>query len=196
MQNNPTSGIELQLSKDLDGGGASFPSARDVKKSLNKYALLLAPGLVGGLLAYVIYPPLDQVPLVTFGLCALFLPMMLQLRSILRKRLSEEAGRLRALYVYSSIALAMLALLLLLNGRLDKSPLSLVRTTVIQKKTVRHRSGTQRVLTVSSWRPGRSTESFEVGSRAFDRAVVGKAVTVELHHGYFGLPWSGNVSPE
>jgi hypothetical protein len=196
MHNSPTSGIELQLSKDLDCSGTAFPSAKDVRKSLNKYSLLLAPGLLGCLLAYIIYPPLDQGLLVTFGLCAIFLPMVLQLRSILRKRLSEDVGRLRTAYLYSSLALALLALLLLLNGRLDRSPRSLVTTTVVQKKAVRHRSGTQHVLTVSSWRPGRSTEDFDVGSRAFDRAVVGKTATVELHHGYFGLPWSGNVSPE
>src|SRR5437879_471370 len=95
MQTSSTSGIKLQLNKCPDDGGSSLSSTRDVRKSLNKYSLLLAPGILGGLLAYVIYPPLDQGPLVTFGLCVLFLPILLQLRSIVRKRLSEDVGRLR-----------------------------------------------------------------------------------------------------
>jgi hypothetical protein len=40
------------------------------------------------------------------------------------------------------------------------------------------------------------SEEFEVGSRTFDRAAVGQTVTVELHNGFFGLPWSGGISPE
>jgi hypothetical protein len=196
MQNNLTTGIELQLRKDPDCSGSPLPSAKDAKKSLNKYSLLLAPGILGGLLAYVVYPPLDQAPLVIFGLCILFLPMVLQFRSLLRKRLNEDVRGLRKAYVYSSIVLAMLALLLFLNGWLDRSPRSVVKTILIQKKFSRGRGGTQYILTVSSWRPGRSIEDFYVGPRTFKRATVGKAVSVELHPGYFGLPWSGNISPE
>ena len=196
MQTSSTNGIDLQLSKRPDDDRSSVPSARNARKSLTRYSLLLAPGLLGCMVAYVIYPPLDQGLLVTFGLCVLILPMTLQLRSILRKRLSEDAGWLRKAYVYSSLALALLALLLLLNGGLDRSPRSVVRTTVIQKEVTRSRNGTRYVLTVSSWRPRRSLEDFTVDSRTYNRAVVGKTVTVQLHKGYFGLPWSGNISPE
>lgn len=170
--------------------------ARDMGKSLSKYSLLLAPGVFGGLFAYVVYPPLDQGLLVTFALCVLFLPMVLQLRSILRRRVSEDARRLRTAYVYSSIALAVLALLLILDGWLDKSPRSVVTTAVIEKKAVRGKSGTSYVLTVSSWRRGRRTEDFRVSSYEFNRPVVGKTVAVELNKGFFNLPWSGNISPE
>jgi hypothetical protein len=196
MQTSSTSGIKLQLSKGPDDAGSSLSSTRDVWKSLNKYSLLLAPGILGGLLAYVIYPPLDQGPLVTFGLCVLFLPILLQLRSIVRKRLSEDVARLRTAYFYSSVALTMFALLLLLNGWLDRSSPSLMRTAVVQKTATSGKGGTHYVLTVSSWRPDRRTEDFRVSSHEFSRAVVGKRVTVELHKGFFSLPWSGNVSPE
>jgi hypothetical protein len=196
MQTSSSSGIELQLTKSPDGGVSSLPSMRDARKSLNKYSLLLAPGVLGGLLAYVVYPPLDQGLLVTLGLCILFLPMVLQLWSILRKQLSEDVGRLRTVYVYSSLALAMLVLLLLLNGWLDRSAPTLVRTAVVEKTATRGKGGTHYVLTVSSWRPGRSTEDFRVSSHEFSRAVVGKKVTVELHKGFFSLPWSSKLSPE
>lgn len=196
MQTSSTSRIELRPTKSPDVGGSSLSSARDVRKSLSRYSLLLAPGLLGGLFPYVVYPPLDQGLLVTFALCVLFLPMALQLRSIVRRRLSEDAGRLRSAYVYSSLALAVLALLLILNGWLDRSPRSVVRTAVIEKKAVRGKGGTRYVLTVSSWRPGRRTEDFRVSSYEFNRSVVGKTVAVELHKGFFNLPWFGNISPE
>jgi hypothetical protein len=182
--------IELQLSQRGD------VSAKDATKSLGKCSLLLAPGLLGGMLAYVRYPPLDTGILVTLALGLVSLPLLLQVRSTFRKQLSNDAAWLRTVYVYSSLGLALFAALLLLNGWLDKSPRNLLRTTLIQKKATMGRSGTRYVLTVSSWRPGRSVEEFAVGVSEFNRADVGKTVTVELHKGFFGLPWSGNISPD
>jgi hypothetical protein len=192
---NSSSGIEFQL-QHSDSGGNSLGAAKDSKKSLNRYSFLLIPGIFGGLLAWFIYPPLDAGPFVAFGLCVLFLPVMLQLGSFARNRLNEDVGRLRTAYIYSSLALAMLASLLLLNGWSDQSPRNVVRATVVRKTATRGKGGTQYVLTVSSWRPARSTEDFYVSSLEFKRAAVGKTVGVELHRGFLGLPWSGTVSPE
>src|SRR5713101_8394188 len=102
-------------------------------------------------------------------------------------------GRLRTAYVYSSFALLLLSLLPLLNGWLDRSPGSAVRTTVIQKTAVHRGSTTRHRLTVSSWRPGRSVEELVVGAHTYDNAYIGKTITVEVHKGFFGLPWYGNV---
>ena len=154
------------------------------------------PGLLGSLLGYFAYPPLDGGPLLALGVGVFFLPMVLQLVSVTRKRLNEDGGRLRTAYAYSSLALVLLALLLLLNGWLDSSPRSAVRSTVLQKTVTRRKSTTHYRLTVSSWRPGKGEEEFYVGLRTFNRAVVGKTVTVELHKGFFGLPWSGGIAPE
>lgn len=191
---NSTSGIEFQLRHS--DSGENLGAAKDAKKSLNRYSFLLVPGIFGGLLAWVIYPPLDAGPFVAFGLCVLFLPIILQLRSVARNRLNEDLGRLRTAYIYSSLALAILASMLLLNGRLDQSPRNIVRATVVRKTATGGKGGIQYVLTVSSWRPARSTEDFYVSSLEFKRAAVGKAVRVELHSGFLGLSWSGNVSPE
>ena len=175
---------------------ANIPSAKNLSKSLNNYSLLLAPGVLGGIFVSIVYPPLDQGVLVTCGLCILFLPMVLQLRGILRKRLSQDVEKLRTAYVYSSIALATVAFLLVLNGRLDRSPAEVVRATLVQKTATLSKGGTRYVLTVSSWRSGRKTEEFRVSSYEYRRAVVGKAVNVEVYKGYLGLPWSGKVSPQ
>src|ERR1700688_3327190 len=87
MQIGPSGGIEVRVSTRVDSD-ANIPSAKNLSKSLNNYSLLLAPGVLGGIFASIVYPLLDQGPLVTCGLCILFLPMVLQLRSLLRKRLS------------------------------------------------------------------------------------------------------------
>jgi len=195
MQIGPSGGIEVRVPTRVDSD-ANIPSAKNLSKSLNNYSLLLAPGVLGGIFVSIVYPPLDQGVLVTCGLCILFLPMVLQLRGILRKRLSQDVEKLRTAYVYSSIALATVAFLLVLNGRLDRSPAEVVRATLVQKTATLSKGGTRYVLTVSSWRSGRNTEEFRVSSYEYRRAVVGKAVNVEVYKGYLGLPWSGKVSPQ
>ena len=190
---NGTAGIELKVNSDADRKNAS--AERYAEKSLNKYFCLSLPGLFGGLLAWIIYPPLDAGPFVAFGLCVFLLPMLLQLRSSLLNRLNDDIERSRKAYVYSSIALAVLASMLLLNGWCDKSPQTVMKATLVRKTVTRGR-GVQHILTVASWRPGRRTKDFYVSSIGFNRFVVGKTIRVQLHRGFFGLPWSGNISPE
>jgi hypothetical protein len=58
------------------------------------------------------------------------------------------------------------------------------------------KSGTHYNVIVSSWRPDQTEEIFDVDSGVFNRTVVGKTVRVELHHGFFGVPWSDNIVPD
>lgn len=194
MQKCLTCGIEHQVGLCVTSAAAALPSTRETQKALNGYSLLLAPGLLVGLAAYVVFPPLDAGPLVAFGLFLLFLPIALQLLSIIRKRLSNDLDRLRTAYVYSSLALLLLALLPLLNGWLDTSPVNPVTTTVIQKTETHRGSSTGHRLTVSSWRPGRSLEDLAVGSHTYNTVFVGKTIAVEMHKGFFDLPWYAGVS--
>jgi hypothetical protein len=180
----PRNRIELQLRTRPDSGVRPPPSAWGVRQALN--ILLLIPGVFVGLLALGVYPPVDTRVVMGFLLGFFLLPVALQIFSLAP----------RAVYVSASAALVLLGLLLLLNGRLDKSPASEVKTTVLRKTVLRGRRGTQYDLAVSSWRPGRTLEHFKVTSREFDRAVVGKIALVELHKGFLGLPWYGEISPE
>jgi len=189
-----TSGIEVQARPRPTGSHGSLPPGGQSGKSLNPYSLLLAPGLLGGIFAYVVYPPLDSGPLVAFGLCIFLLPFVLKLSSVVRKWLSEDVGRLRTVYICASFSLLLLSLLVLVNGWQDKSPLSAVRATVIQKTSYRGRGGTSYSVIVSSWRPGRSVEELRVAVRTYNNTVVGKPVTIGVHKGAFGLPWYEYVS--
>jgi len=194
MQKSLTCGIEQQVGLPATCAVAPPSSTREIQKALNKHSLLLAPGLLVGLAAYIVFPPLDAGPLVAFGLFLLFLPIVLQLLSIVRKRLSDDLDRLRTAYVYSSLALLLFALLPFLNGWLDRSPSNPVTTTVIKKTETRRGSSTGHRLTVSSWRPGRSSEELAVGSHTYNSVCVGKTIAVEMHKGFFGLPWYAGVS--
>jgi len=185
-----TCGSELRLSRCPDCGRKrhSAPGPWVL------YILLLMPGTFVSLHAQAVYRPLDPRLPMAFILCGFTLPVMLQLLSFLRP--TDDAERWRRVYVYSGVVLVLIAVLLFLNGGLDSSPSNEVRPTVIRKAIVGARYGNQYYVTVSSWRPGRSVENLNVRSDVFERAVVGKTVVVELHKGFFGLPWIRSVLPE
>jgi hypothetical protein len=175
-------------------GGIELPSTRNAREL--RYIFWLVPGFLGSLLAYYLYPPIigdsrfRSLWLVGLFVLALVLP---RLWNIVRKRPSDDMA-FPAACVFSSLAYALIALLFLLNGGLDRFPPSEVRTTVIRKvATVKQ---TKYHVIVSSWRPDKAEEDFTVDPAIFRRTVVGKTVTVELHKGFFGVPWSGNISPE
>ncbi len=195
MQKPATGGIELQLISRPGSLTAPVSSRGGTKPVV--YILLMVPGVILSLHAQGLYHPLDARVPMGFMLSVFLLPVALQMLSFLRRRPSENVGRWGALYICSGLALVLLAFLLFLNGGLDGSPLNRVRTTVIRKAVISSGKGSTRYnLTVSSWRAGGNVENFNVVRNVFDRAVVGKTVTVELHKGFFGLPWWGSISPE
>jgi hypothetical protein len=169
-----------RLSKPQNSGQIWLTSVPNAGKGWN--FIPLAPGLFGSYFAYSLYPLLDgrYVPIVV-----IFLFFVL-------------TGVVPRATVFSGLALALLAAALLLNGALDRVPATEVKTTVIRKAMVTgsQKYGTHYDVIVSSWRPGRTEEQFKVDSSVYRRAVVGRGATVELHKGYLGIPWYGNISPE
>jgi hypothetical protein len=154
------------------------------------------PGVFVTFLALMLYPPVDTRFPMGVMLGIFLFPVMLHLLSFLRRPPNENPRIWRMLYVSSSIALLLFAMLLILNGRLDKSLPNEITATVIRKTVLQTRRGYQYDLTVASWRPGRSQEHFSVTSSVFNRAVVGRTVTVEVHQGFWGMLWRGNISPQ
>jgi hypothetical protein len=157
--------------------------------------LMMVPGVFATLNAMAVYPLLNARPAMTFLLSGFLLPVALQIASTVRNRPGNDGGRaLRIAYACSSLALVSFGLLLFLNGKLDRSPANDVKTTVLEKTTFRGRA-TQYHLIVSSWRQGTERQDMNVSSKVFDRVAVGKAVTVEMHDGFFGFSWYGRISP-
>ena len=177
MTEYSTGRTEPQVGKPSASGWISIPSTA---KGWN--FIPLAPGLFGGIFAYSVYPLLDGRYVLMGVVFLLFL----------------LAGLVPRAAAYSGLALALLAATLFLNGALDKRPPAEIKTTVIHRAMVTgsQNRGTHYHVVVSSWRPGRNEEDFEVDLGIYRRAVVGRPATVELHKGYFGLPWYGGLSPE
>jgi hypothetical protein len=69
-----------------------------------------------------------------------------------------------------------------------------VQATVTQKNITRGRRSVTYTLTVRSWRPGKSNEDLEVNAATYQNAGVGQKITVQIHKGFFGLPWYSGVS--
>ncbi len=171
---------EPQLGKPKDSGWIWLTPTQNGGKGWN--FIPLAPGIFGSFFAYSLYPLLDG-RYVLMGIVFLFLIL---------------TGLVPRAAVLSGFALALLAAALMLNGALDKFPPAEIKTTVVRKATVTgsQKHGTQYHVIVSSWRPGRTVEQLNVDSSVYRRAVVGKVAMVELHKGYFGIPWFGNISPQ
>ena len=171
---------EPQPAEPPDTGWIWLTSALNTGKGWN--FIPLAPGLFGCLFAYSLYPLLDG-RYVLIGVVFLFFLV---------------TGIVRRASVLSGLTLALLAAGLLLNGAMDRFPPVEVHTTVVRKAMFSgsQKYGTHYQVIVSSWRPGRSQEQFDVDSDVYRRAVVGRSATLELHKGYFGIPWYGNLSPE
>ena len=176
-------------------GGFELPSTRQAREF--RCATWLMPGFVGSMLAYYLYPPIIGDgrfrPIWLFCLFALtaFVP---RLWNIVQRRPIYDSTH-PAAYAYSSVAYALIGLVFLLNGALDRVPPSELRTTVI-RKAVTTVKGTKYHVIVSSWRPGQTDKDFTVDPGVFHRTVVGKTLTVELHKGFLGVPWFGSISPE
>jgi hypothetical protein len=186
--------IQLQSAKDTNASGDARSSALG---STVPYIILLVPGVFVSLQALAAYPLLDSRLAMAFLLSGFLLPFAVLIVSILRNQEGNDGRILRRIYVCSSVALVLLGLFLFANGKFDDSPARTVQTTVLEKNIIRGRYGArQNHLLVSSARPGRSREDLNVSSNVFDRAVVGKALTIELHQGFFGLSWYGRISPD
>jgi hypothetical protein len=122
-------------------GGFELPSTRQAREF--RYAIWLMPGFFSSVLAFNLYPPMIGDPrfrsLWFLGLFALgaFVP---RLWNIVRRRPIDDSTH-PAAFAYSSVAYALIGLVFLLNGGLDRFPPSEVRTTVIRKAV--HHKGDQ-----------------------------------------------------
>jgi hypothetical protein len=190
--------IEVRLSKPTGSGGSPqlLPASVTAVKGAF-YFVLLMPGLLGCMVARGVYPLLDDRSVMGLILGLFLLPVALQMLSVLRKSAVETTERfVRIVHICAGFALVLLALLLFLNGGMDKAPGAVMRTPVMRKVVLRGRRATQYRLIVWSWRPGRSSEDLGVTSSVFYRVGAGKMVAIEVHKGNFNMPWLGKISPD
>ena len=156
----------------------------------------MLPGIFLCLNAMGLYPPLNARLPMGFMLGVFLLPMMAHLfYSVLHPRCTDVQPW-KTVYSSASALLVVLAMGLYLNGGLDRAAVKPITTVVVEKTTFKGGRSPQYNLAVTSWRPGRSLEHISVRRPLYDRAQVGRPVTINIHKGYLGLAWCGGISPE
>lgn len=176
-------------------GGSPVLTRSQANDAVRTYIWAMFAGLLGALLVTYRYPLVDLDPPLILCLVVFFTPVVIHIVLVWRKVLSARFALLRSAYKWSGAAALVLALFLFLNGALDRSPTTEVRSVVTRKSASHGRGGPTYYLTVSpSWRPSRSNERLRVTGTTFGSVQTGDPVTIDLHAGACGLPWFSRVS--
>jgi hypothetical protein len=174
-------------------GDSAALTRRQINKTLVKYSYPAFAGMCGIVVADLFYPMLDRDRFLIAGVCLFLAPGLFHVVSSARKRLAIDVRNIRHAYLSGGAVSIFLAILMAGNGGLDNSPSTAMRTTVLSEQAVRGKSGTNYTVKVRSWRPGRATEQLGVNGRTYRSVSTGKGVEVEMHRGFFGLPWYSGV---
>ena len=93
-------------------------------------------------------------------------------------------------------ALILFSFVIVGNCVLDKAAPARVSATVIGKWSPQGRTGHSYGVTVKpSWRPPRTYESLSVAKAVYDRIHDEEAISIDIHPGYFHLPWYDQIAP-
>jgi uncharacterized membrane protein YiaA len=192
--------LDLQLkhvaSGPQPGGSGSVALTRkDVERILRPGTILLFVGLFGVIVTSWIYRPLDSNLIYITALVLFLFPMVLYVVTVIRKRETQQVERLRTIFRRSAALSIIFAGVLIANGALDQAPPRKIQSIVIRKYVTHGRRSTTYHVDVRSWRPGRTDEDLQVGSRTFSATAEGHGVSIELHAGFVGVQWYGRVSP-
>jgi hypothetical protein len=167
------------------------------RKRLIKQTVLFLAGSL--LFPYItqIYPPLDlDLMLVFFGVL-FFIALAIAALLDRRARKHQEIEVLKRIYAGFIPLPWILALAILLNGRLDSTAHLVyvperVEGKFLMKGLVR---GTRR-LVVRSWRQDQKVERLPVDPDDFERFRVGDQIEVAVQPGVLGIPWVYGVYRE
>jgi hypothetical protein len=142
-----------------------------------------------------VYPPLDGDPIYWLGLIVFLLPIGTAIAAAIRTRRRGQtlSPLLSVLFKLSAIFLTALTVVVFLNGRLDRSSVMEIHTKVAGKFMARGRFSMSYHLAVASWRHAGREEDLRVSRHVYDRANSGDDISVQLHGGWFGLPWYGRI---
>lgn len=162
------------------------------KKLLNRTAIFLL-----GALAFVVaserYPALELDGILIFIGVLFFLTLGVAMWVERRALRHTEVEALKRIY-YGLIPLPwLLALLLLANGALDRSPPRLRISRVMGKFAMSGPVANRRLI-VTSWREGQRFERIPVDRGDYDRFSTGDSIEVQVQGGLVGISWVTGVS--
>jgi len=177
-------------------GAQTEPAANQASVELGRRYYLFIAGLAGVAASAYLFPLVDRGLLPMVALALFFLPLALNAISDWRKSLVMDINRLKIVFLCCRAGVLLIALVLLMNGALDWTPPTIVKTHVLATKVTSGRYVSTRHLIVASWREGRATEDIIVGSAAYSGATAGRQVSLQVHQGLFRLQWYGKVELE
>lgn len=152
-------------------------------------------GSLAFLAAAYMFPPLEMDSMLIFCGAVFFIGLALAVwveRGALRGSSIEIRKRLFMALVPVPW---LLAGLLVVNAKLDSSPVLDRETRVVGKFSMSAMVPTRR-LVVLSWRGGHGYERIPVSKDEYSEFHIGEEVIVEIHPGLAGIPWvAGVVSP-
>jgi hypothetical protein len=148
--------------------------------------------LVGGLVFVFgsrVYAPLDLDQILIFVGIIFFSGLWMAFLVDQRSRKRSEVEILKRIY-FGLVPLPwIVAGMLLLNGKYDRSVQVREPTHVVGRFNMPGHLFPSRRLIVRSWRPGHQIERVPVDPFDFDRFYVGDNVFVGMHSGLLGIPW-------
>ena len=136
--------------------------------------------------------PLNPTPVYVLGFGLFFLSVFL-LSHIRRK--AKSGDDVRSYFpaaTWLAFGPAFMAVIVLVNGPLDGSPVEQHQQVVTRKYISRGR-GTSYYVEFSSWRPDRATERVSVSPNRYTEFRVNDPVIIDVHKGALGIPWMGTI---
>ena len=177
----------------MPGSSAETTEANRVLKTYTPAPL---PGVIGMFAAFYFYPPLDRNVIAAVGVFLFLVPNLLYSVFWALRQLLSTVALLKALYIATGIVLATFAVLLIVNGALDRYPSVEVRTRILSVSTRQGRFGDiTYTLVLAPWRAGGAEETLEGDSATFSKFQTGEPVGIIVHRGVFRLPWFSSVEP-
>lgn len=184
--------LEVRL-KQGESGLARPEAFGERQYRMNRW-LPIAPaaGLIGTMLAILIYPPLERGffsvgVFIFFVLCIVLVSQVQK-----RQRRGDDVSSFFPMMNWIALVPVGVAVVLLVNGALDRSSVEPHRVVVMQKM-VRHGKSNSYYLETSSWRANHLSEELQVSYIVFGQFQNNDVAIVEVHRGALGIPWLGSV---
>ena len=165
------------------------------------YTVSVASLILGGVMLFLglrFYPPLDSEKVFLFSLryslavlvlFCLFAVLWLKGRSSSHRELLTNL-----LFALFGIPLAGFALVMVLNGYLDSSAITIHEAKVSGKRISHSDKSTSYHLRVKSWRAGHSSEEFKVSFQLYRQVKAGETIVgIATRPGYFQFEWLVSV---
>ncbi len=187
--------LELRL-KQGESGLAQPEPFGERRYRMNRW-LPLAPaaGLIGTMLAILVYPPLER-SFFSVGIFIFFVICILLVSQVQkRQKRGDDVSAFFPMTNWIALIPVGLAVILFVNGGLDRSVVESHRVVVMQK-TVRHGKSSSYCLETSSWRANHLSEELQVSYPVYGQFQINDTAIVEVHRGALGIPWLGGVRKE